>query len=142
MLKALNLDPPKNIFAHGWWTRDGKKMSKSIGNVVDPSEVVDQFNSDGAPGADVFRYFVLREVPFGLDGDFSKDTLMTRYNTELANDLGNLLSRTLTMISKYRGGNVPERISGKIGNRQAGDFMRKEFRLGYPKLHSIRISVC
>ena len=76
-------------------------MSKSIGNVIDPHEVVDAY------GADAFRYFVLREVPFGLDGDFSTETFITRFNTELANDLGNLLSRVLTMIGKYFDGKDP-----------------------------------
>ncbi len=101
MLMALGLPLPGNIFAHGWWTRDGKKMSKSIGNVIDPNEVAD------AHGVDSFRYFVLREVPFGLDGDFSIETFTTRFNTELANDLGNLLSRVLTMIGKYFDGRIP-----------------------------------
>jgi methionyl-tRNA synthetase len=101
MLMGLGLPLPGNIFAHGWWTQDGKKMSKSLGNVIDPHEVVDAY------GADAFRYFVLREVPFGLDGDFSKETFVTRFNTELANDLGNLLSRVQTMIGKYFEGKIP-----------------------------------
>jgi len=101
MLMGLGLPLPGNIFAHGWWTQDGKKMSKSLGNVIDPHTVVDAY------GADAFRYFVLREVPFGLDGDFSTETFVTRFNTELANDLGNLLSRVLTMIGKYFDGKIP-----------------------------------
>jgi len=101
MLMGLGLPLPRNIFAHGWWTRDGKKMSKSLGNVIDPNEIATTY------GADAFRYFVLREVPFGLDGDFSMETFITRFNTELANDLGNLLSRVLVMISKYFGGKIP-----------------------------------
>ena len=101
MLMALGLDLPKNIFAHGWWTQDGKKMSKSIGNVIDPNAVVDAY------GADAFRYFVLREMPFGADGDYSDKAMVTRFNTELANDLGNLLSRVLTMIDKYFSGRIP-----------------------------------
>lgn len=100
MLMALKYPLPKNIFAHGWWTVDGKKMSKSLGNVMDPAEVAEKF------GIDAFRYFLFREVTFGLDGDFSEQALIRRVNTELANDLGNLLSRFLTMAEKYLDGIV------------------------------------
>jgi len=107
MLMALNLPLPETIFAHGWWTVDGEKMSKSRGNVVDPNKMVDEF------GADAFRYFLLREVPFGQDGDFSQEAMITRINSDLANGLGNLLSRTLTLIERTQAGLVP--VPGKTG---------------------------
>ncbi|MEG1642311.1 MAG: methionine--tRNA ligase, partial [Synergistaceae bacterium] len=101
MLLALGINPPVKVFAHGWWTREGEKMSKSKGNVVDPFEMTDLY------GVDVFRYFILREVPFGHDGDFSEQALVQRSNSDLANDLGNLLSRSLQMIDKYRDSKLP-----------------------------------
>jgi methionyl-tRNA synthetase len=101
MLMALELPLPDTVFAHGWWTVDGEKMSKSRGNVVDPQSMVDRY------GADAFRYFVLREVPFGQDGDFSEQAMVTTINNDLANGIGNLLSRTLTMIERFSAGSVP-----------------------------------
>ncbi len=102
MLMALNLRLPQTIFAHGWWTVDGEKMSKSRGNVVDPFTMADKY------GVYAFRYFLLREVPFGQDGDFSEAALIARINSDLANGIGNLLSRTLTLIEKFCNGIVPE----------------------------------
>jgi len=99
-LMSLGLPLPKHIGAHGWWTRDGEKMSKSKGNVVNPKEVADAY------GLDNFRYFMLREVPFGGDGDFSQKALIDRINSDLGNDLGNLLNRLIGMSSKYFDGNV------------------------------------
>ncbi|MBN1334096.1 MAG: methionine--tRNA ligase [Synergistales bacterium] len=101
MLLALGVNPPVSVFAHGWWTVEGEKMSKSKGNVVDPFEIAKVY------GVDAFRYFLLREVPFGLDGDFSEKALMNRVNSDLANDLGNLLHRSLQMIRNYRNDIVP-----------------------------------
>jgi methionyl-tRNA synthetase len=98
LLMAAGVELPKTIFAHGWWTVDGQKMSKSLGNFVDPHQVIDQF------GLDAFRYFLLREVAFGQDGDFSIPALKQRINSDLANDLGNLLSRVCGMISRYLDG--------------------------------------
>jgi methionyl-tRNA synthetase len=101
MLMALNLPLPETIFAHGWWTVDGEKMSKSRGNVVDPNKMVETY------GIDAFRYFLLREVPFGQDGDFSQTAMVTTINSDLANGIGNLLSRTLTMIERFADGKIP-----------------------------------
>lgn len=100
-LMSAGLPLPKKVFAHGWWTVEGRKMSKSLGNVIDPGAMAEEF------GVDAFRYFILREVPFGLDGDFSRDALIHRINSDLANDLGNLVSRVLSMLGKYRDGVVP-----------------------------------
>ena len=101
MLMAAGLPLPKKVFAHGWWTVDGQKMSKSLGNFVDPRDITAEF------GVDALRYFLLREMPFGNDGDFSKASLTKRYNAELANDLGNLVSRVSEMVDKFLGGRLP-----------------------------------
>ncbi len=102
MLMALDLPLPKHLFAHGWWTVDGEKMSKSRGNVVDPYSLMERV------GVDAVRYFLLREVPFGEDGNFSQDALCQRYNSDLANDLGNLVSRTLTLIERLSEKTIPK----------------------------------
>jgi len=110
MLMAADLPLPKRIFAHGWWTVEGEKMSKSKGNALRPADLLADYE------ADVLRYFLLREVSFGQDGDFSFDALKSRYNTELANDVGNLLNRSLAMLNKYRGGAL-----GQVGEETEGD---------------------
>ncbi|RUM69280.1 MAG: methionine--tRNA ligase [Sulfurovum sp.] len=106
-LMSLDLPLPKHIGAHGWWTRNGEKMSKSKGNVVNPKEVADAY------GLENFRYFMLREVPFGGDGDFSQRALMDRINSDLGNDLGNLLNRLIGMSGKYFEGRVESELVSK-----------------------------
>lgn len=101
-LMSVDLPLPKFIGAHGWWTKEGEKMSKSKGNVVKPKEVVDAY------GLEAFRYFLLREVPFGSDGDFSESVLINRINTELGNEFGNLLNRIIGMSIKYNQGNISQ----------------------------------
>jgi methionyl-tRNA synthetase len=100
MLLAAGLPLPRRVFAHGWWTVEGEKMSKSKGNVVDPLEVIARF------GVDRFRYFLMREVSFGLDGDFSERAFVERSNADLSDNFGNLIHRTLNMVWKYRNGRV------------------------------------
>jgi methionyl-tRNA synthetase len=100
-LMAAGLPLPEKVFAHGWWTVEGQKMSKSLQNVVEPNMLIDKY------GVDAVRYFLLREVPFGLDGDFSHTALVQRINSDLANDVGNLLSRSTAMAVKYFDGVLP-----------------------------------
>ncbi len=100
-LMAAGINPPHRVFAHGWWTSEGEKMSKSLGNVIDPFQLVETF------GRDAVKYFLLREIPFGNDGDFSRSNLIGRLNSDLANSYGNLVQRVLSFIAKTCGGVVP-----------------------------------
>ncbi len=111
-LMSLELPLPKHIGAHGWWTRNGEKMSKSKGNVVNPKEVADAY------GLENFRYFMLREVPFGGDGDFSQRALIDRINSDLGNDLGNLLNRLIGMSGKYFNGLVESNLIEKFYQKE------------------------
>ena len=100
-LMGAGLQPPKRVFAHGWWTNEGQKISKSLGNAIDPHEIVETY------GLDQVRYFLLREVPFGNDGDFSHRSMVSRINSELSNDLGNLAQRVLSMVGRYCDNCIP-----------------------------------
>ncbi len=100
MLMAAELLLPKRVFAHGWWTNEGQKISKSLGNVIDPLELIEKY------GLDQMRYFLMREVSFGQDGDFSHEAMIRRSNSDLANDLGNLCQRSLTMLHKHCDGEI------------------------------------
>jgi methionyl-tRNA synthetase len=102
MLKAVGLSPPRRIYAHGWWTMNAEKLSKSKGNVIYPRDITEEF------GVDPLRYFMLREIPFGQDGDFSNQSFINRYNHDLGNDFGNLLYRVESMLESYRDGVIPE----------------------------------
>jgi methionyl-tRNA synthetase len=110
LLLAAGLLPPSRVFAHGWMTKDGKKLSKSTGNIIDPKVLADQY------GVDAVRYYFLRETTFGQDWDFSEAGLAQRFNSDLANDFGNLVSRSLTMIAKYCDGKIPPRAPESAGD--------------------------
>jgi methionyl-tRNA synthetase len=111
-LMAAGLAPPRRVFAHGWWTNEGQKISKSLGNVIDPVALVGEF------GLDPVRYFLLREVPFGQDGDFSRRALILRNNGELADALGNLANRTLSLIGRNCEGRLPEPTAAAEADRE------------------------
>src|SRR5205085_7835606 len=121
MLMAAGLDVPRTVFAHGWLLVGGEKMSKTKLTGIHPFELIDHF------GVDAYRYYFLREVQFGQDGSFSWESMLARYNAELANGLGNLASRVLAMIETYFGGVVPS-VEGEPGRlREAGADLAKRF---------------
>jgi methionyl-tRNA synthetase len=117
MLKAMGLPLPKQVLVHGWWQKDGQKMSKTTGNVVDPVTVIDEW------GVDAFRFYVLRELDIGPDGNWTNAGFKARYNAELANGLGNLVNRSLSMLKRYRNGVVPARADelAREANKVAAD---------------------
>jgi methionyl-tRNA synthetase len=142
-LMAADLPPPRRVYAHGWWTNEGQKISKSLGNVIDPLKLIERY------GLDPVRYFLLREIPFGNDGDFSHRAMVGRLNGDLANDLGNLAQRVLSMIARNCEGKLPEpgafaaadeaMISAARGlhGRLSADLGRQAFHLGLEALWQV-----
>jgi methionyl-tRNA synthetase len=118
MLKALDLPIPHRILAHGWWTMQGAKVSKSLGNIVDPLEIIAKY------GADCFRYFLLHEVTLGSDGAYSEEGLRERFEKDLANDLGNLVHRAFGMLEKYFQEKIPSSVDpSRVENHLRGEAM-------------------
>ena len=137
MLKAIGLEPPKTILAHGWWLIGQNKMSKSLGNVVNPMEMADKY------GVDAFRYFLLSEMTLGQDAAFSEEAFVKRYNSDLANDLGNMLNRAVKLIVRNFDSKIPapgtlttEDMELFGAASEAADFMERAVR----DLHLTRAS--
>lgn len=129
MLHAAGIPLPKGIIAHGWWLQRGAKMSKSTGNALNPLDLVDEF------GADAFRYFLMREMNVGQDSDFTREQFLVRYNSELANNLGNLVNRTLNMTTRFAGGVLP------TAEADAGDENEKELKALWEKTRDEAIAL-
>src|SRR5262249_9122542 len=137
------LPPPRRVFAHGWWTNEGQKISKSLGNVIDPFALIDRY------GLDPVRYFLLREIPFGNDGDFSHRAMVNRMNGDLANDFGNLAQRILSMINKNCAAAVPQPgafseadktlldTAGALYQRLSADLWRQAFHTALESLWQV-----
>ncbi len=136
MLMAAGLPLPIKVFAHGFWTKEGQKISKSSGNVIDPVKLVRDLSlitGDERVAVDVFRYFILREVPFGADGDFTDLSLRNRFSADLANDLGNLLNRTIPLVEKYFDGAIPPgKAAENVG--KAAENIRREVEKALDRL--------
>ncbi len=119
MLKAAGVEMPKTVFAHGWWLSGSAKMSKSLGNVVNPMDMMERY------GVDAFRYFLMAEMVMGQDASFTEEAFVRRYNADLANDLGNLLNRVVSMTGKYCGGVLPTPEAGALEAGEAGELLGK-----------------
>ena len=120
-LMAAEIEPPKRIFAHGWWTNEGKKISKSVGNVIDPYEIINKY------GLDQIRFFLFREVPFGNDGDFSKDAISNRLNADLSNNYGNLVQRITTFCVKNCNSKIKNNSNYTEQDKNLIEFMNLKF---------------
>lgn len=134
MLMSAGIKLPTSVAAHGWWTVNGEKMSKSLGNVVDPIEEVEKY------GVDAFRYYLIRESTFGLDADYSQKSVVTRINSDLANDLGNLLNRTLGMQKKYFGDTVLEPSKNEEVEDEVNSLYNETVEKVYEKLQELNFS--